>query len=189
MMDQTVNRGYPYPECDPPLVKDLSDIAQLRDLAEAVDADVQAVSDRADDLLVRPDAARMGMLALATVTVHEFTPFFDFVSFDTTGSLMADTVRGVIRVIEPGWYMIGGWVDATSATYLGLRMAFLQDGVRANSYCPQAETVPTNKQYVEHNATIFAPNPCDLSMTVRVGAATPNYPLAARIWCVQVAKL
>jgi hypothetical protein len=30
------DRGYPYPECDPPLTKDASDISQMRDLAQAV---------------------------------------------------------------------------------------------------------------------------------------------------------
>ena len=39
-MDQTDCLGLPFPECDPPLTKDASDIAQFRDLAEATDAAV-----------------------------------------------------------------------------------------------------------------------------------------------------
>ena len=53
-MDET-SRGYPYPECDPPLTKDVSDLpAQLKALADAVDADMTAVALQADTELIRP---------------------------------------------------------------------------------------------------------------------------------------
>lgn len=110
-MKETDCLGLPYPECNPPLTKDLSDIAQLRDLAFATDAAVQALDDRITEQLLLPDSVVMsGSDALLVGQDH--IQFYDGpVYYNNAG--MADTVAGGIRVQEDGWYAIGGWVTAS----------------------------------------------------------------------------
>lgn len=112
-MQTTDCLGLPYPECDPPLTKDASDIEQFRDLAEATDAAVQAFADSVSDRLLNPDAVNMfgGSNAAGQDIVH----FTSGVNFDNAG--MSDTVADVIRVVEDGWYIVGGWVAASSPTH------------------------------------------------------------------------
>lgn len=188
-MDSTLNRGYPYPECDPPLIKDASDIAHLRDLAVAVDTDVQAVYDRTADVIARPDAARMAMTATIASTENTVFPFFNARTFDSTGTSLTPTAEGLIRLVEPGWYQIGGWVQLVSAPFLGARIRFVQNGVAATSWCPQAEITQTNMQMPALTATVYVPVGGDtLGMELRIGAALPNYTYAARIWAVQMVR-
>lgn len=189
-MDQTELRGYPYPECNPPLTKDASDIAQVRNLAVAVDTDMQNLYDRATDVVVRPDACRMSMTATLADTANTLIPFFNSESFDTTtGGYMADTVNGVIRLQEPGWYEVGTYIDFTSATFLGARSCFLQNGARQTSFCTQAEIVAANHQFVHHTADIFVPVGGDtLSVLCTIGAGAPSYTYVARIWAQQVIR-
>lgn len=85
-MDQTVPFGFPYPQCDPPLTKDAADIAQLRDLAIAVDAVVEDLAVEADDLLISPDAAVMGNSGTQNTTVPEEGIVFNFLEYDTSAS-------------------------------------------------------------------------------------------------------
>lgn len=188
-MDQTPNRGYPFPECEPPLVKDASDIIQFRGLAEAVNDDVQAEYDRSDDVLIRPDGVRMSMSAFVAVTAASEIPFYDTMTFDTTGGSMATTLLGVITIVQPGWYMVGTWVDATAAVFQGLRCRFIQNGAPATSFCPQGEITTVNKQYIQYDATCFFEVPGTLGLELRAGAASPSYSYASRIWAQQVIAL
>lgn len=129
-MKETDCLGLPYPECDPPLTKDLSDIAQFRDLAFAVDDAVQALDDRITDQLLLPDAVIMSG-SDGLITGQDHTQFYDgAVFYDNAG--MADTVTGGIRVQEDGWYIIGGWVTAAatpSVTFsIGVRVEPVLNG-------------------------------------------------------------
>lgn len=189
-MDQTENRGYPYPQCEPPLTKDASDIAHLRDLAVAVNDDMNAVYNRAADALVRPDAARMATSLAIADTVNEFVPFLDSRSFDTTGpaNYMTPLAEGQLRLVEPGWYEIGCYVTLTSATYLGARVAFLRSGTQG-SWSTQCEIGPSNQQILNHSGTTFVPEGNDsLNIRVRIGASTPSYTYVARVWAQQVIR-
>lgn len=191
-MDETLNRGYPYPQCDPPLTKDASDIAHVRDLAAAIDADVQTVYDNAADIVVRPDAARMGIAPSVADTFGpgDFSPTFNTRTFDTTGTSMTPTAEGVLRLVEPGWYTVGGYGEFTTATFLGLRMCFLQNGVQATSYTQQARVVAGNVQLAFNTGELFVPTGGDaLTMRFRIGAASPSFTYIARIWAQQIAKL
>lgn len=186
-MDQTP-RGYPYPECDPPLTKDASDIAHLFNLAQAVAEDVQAVYDRSDDVLIRPDGCRRSVTG--TITEQQAFPLFTGTTYDTTGTAMSGGTHGGILLPEPGWYAVGAMVRATSTTYLGLRLAFLQNGVRATSFSPVANIVTTNVQNAALSAWVFTETPdALLGLHVRNGAALPNFPYAAALWAQQVVKL
>lgn len=192
-MKATPERGYPYPECDPPLTKDASDIIQLRNLATAVDTDVQAIYDRAADAVVLPDSARSAMSASVsdTLTPADISPFFGARTFDTSPGLrMTPTTEGIMRLIEPGWYSVGAYALFTSATYLGLRIRFDIDGVAATSFCPQAEIGLGNVQAAGHTAEIFNPSGnVELSLVCRLGAAAASYSYTARIWAVQTVRL
>lgn len=191
-MDVTDNRGYPYPECDPPLVKDASDIANLRDLAVAVDADVQGVFDLGSDVIARPDACRMGMSAIVASTAASVVPVQNFLNFDTTANLpdpMGDTVNGWINIREVGWYEIGTFGIFTSATFLGLRSRFLFDGAPATTWSPQADIAASNNQISQLSVVNYVARPnTTLQAEFRIGAASPSYTYVARIWAQQVIK-
>jgi hypothetical protein len=191
-MKSTPERGYPYPECDPPLTKDAADIAQLRNLAAAVDTDVQGVYNRANDAVVLPDSARMNMsLALAGTDVGEVVPFFNGRTIDTTvGNTMTPTSEGYLRLAEPGWYSVGAYAEFTTATFLGLRLCFTLDGTRVTSYSTQAMIGASNLQAAHHNAEIFAPvGGGALSVSCRIGAGAASYTYAVRIWATQTVRL
>lgn len=187
-MDQTLNRGYPYPECDPPLTKDASDIADLFNLAQAVAEDVQAIYDRSDDVLIRPDSCRRTMTG--TVTEQQTFPVFTTTTWDSTGGTMSTGTHGGILLVEPGWYLVGGNVQLSSTVFQGIRIAFVLDGVLNSSFGPQADIVGTNVQNAAHGVWVFAENPDTLlTMWLRDGAASPAGSYAASIWAQQVVKL
>jgi hypothetical protein len=115
MVSVTPNRSYPYPECDPPEVKDRSDIAFLRDLAEAVNTDADAEDAQIVQFLEKPDSARMswaGNLAGTGFTVAYFIPY-DTVTYDNTTGI-ANTTLGGIQVLERGIYMAASTVRAVN---------------------------------------------------------------------------
>jgi len=126
-VDTTDCLGLPFPVCAPPLVKDASDIAQLRDLAIATDTAVQELADRITNQLTNPPAVSVPSADnTAGNQVDHFlsgTP-----NFDNAG--MADTVSDVIRVNRAGWYMIGGTCLAQPPApgIIGLRCETLVNG-------------------------------------------------------------
>lgn len=189
-MDQTENRGYPYPECDPPLTKDASDIAHLRDLAVAVNDDMDAVFSRAADVLVRPDAARMSMSATVASTDTEFVPFLDSRSFDTTGpaNYMTPVSEGQLRLVEPGWYTVGCYVTLNAVGLLQGRAAFLRNG-NMGTFSDRADLGPGGAQCINHTADVFVPVGNEtLNVLVRIGVALPSYTYTARVWAQQVIR-
>ncbi|MGW0034668.1 hypothetical protein ACWDXD_33245 [Streptomyces sp. NPDC003314] len=137
-MKTTELYGLPYPECDPPLVKDASQIAQVRLLAEAVNEQVQDLVDYGDDVLFRPPAARLGILILPVVTTDSSAiPFFDTLVFGSNwgDSAPLDTAAGGLRVSTPGWYLVGCHALVVSATAGVLPMVRLTvNGASASSW-------------------------------------------------------
>lgn len=185
-MDQTINRGYPYPECDPPLTKDASDIAHLYNLAQAVADDVQAIYRRADDVVIRPDACRRSVTG--TLTDFQFFPVFTTTTFDTTGTGMSAGSEG-IRLVEPGWYLVGASVQATSTASLGMRLRIMLNGTAYSSFSPQAALTATNQHQQQYGTWVFSPNPnATVSLWIRTGAAAPAWPYSAALWAQQAAK-
>lgn len=103
-MDTTDCLALPFPECEPPLVKDASDIAQFKALADATDAAVAAYALAVSTTLTAPPMVLMqGTQAIAGTDVTHY--FNQPVIFDTAA--MADTSADVIRIPEDGWYMLG----------------------------------------------------------------------------------
>lgn len=150
-MDQTPIYGFPYPECDPPLVKDASDIEQLADLALAFDTAVENLNLKINDELLVPDMIRMNMSAATATTDQELTAFQDVFNWQTAGSGMSDTANGGIRIQEQGWYQIVGTtevsVTAPAATQLALRMAVVRNGVVASNFQDSGRIVSGDFQY------------------------------------------
>ena len=125
-MDTTDCLGLPYPQCDPPLVEDASDIEQFRDLAEATDAAVQAFDDQLTETLTAPPAA--AMTGGGAIAGSEANQFYSVVEFDTGG--LADLDGDGIRIVEDGWYMLGGSVRLSgfSPTVTNMRIDPLLNG-------------------------------------------------------------
>lgn len=126
-MDTTDCLGLPYPECDPPLVKDASNIEQFRDLALAVDAAVETYSDSLTDTLINPDAVIMtgGVTVAGADVIHYYSGVNKY-----NNANMANATLDLIEFQQDGWYMIGGWVAAsgTASTIIGLRVEPLLNG-------------------------------------------------------------
>ena len=140
-MNKTDNYGFPYPECDPPLVKDASQIAQFKALAMAVDAEVQRVDALADDQLTHPPSARATIAVVPVVTTDNLAvPLFDttvFASVSWGGSPI--TTENGLHVYKAGWYLAGCHALVSSATAAVLPMVRLTvNGTPASSWSTPA---------------------------------------------------
>lgn len=127
MADRTVNRGYPYPECDPPLVKDRSDIIDLKELAEAVNADAVAMNLRIIDFLEKPDSARINfngnLVSSGAVDGQTFIVPYNAVTYDNMGNLTALGSNALI-IRERGWYLFTSTLRCTNGA-VGTEQPFL----------------------------------------------------------------
>ena len=156
-MDTTDCLGFPFPECDPPLTEDLSDIGQFRDLAIAVDAAVQILADDIVEELRSPDYVAMSG-SLNNVAGQEQTMIYSVIEANNAG--MADTGAGGIFIQEDGEYLLGGWVDADaalSATSMGLRIEpFVNGELVAGRHGPGFPTfgTGTSLEYVAWMETV-----------------------------------
>jgi len=187
-MDQTPDRGYPFPECEPPLIKDASDIEQMRDLAVAIDADVQGLYNSASDLLVHPDVCRMQTGTVGPFTGQQVDVFFDAFNFDNTpGQAMSDTAAGGLRILEAGWYLIGGWTSALTTTTLALRQQFLANGAPRSNYQGSAGQAISGEQFFSSEEVLVL-NANDLvTMRLRHGAlSSTSWSYFSRIWAFQL---
>lgn len=111
-MDTTECLGIPYPQCEPPLIKDASDIIQFKALADVVDTAVDALADQLDEQLLTVDAVNV----TGTVVTNDgfVTHFFQNTpSFDNGG--LYDANKDLVVIKKDGWYAVGGWVSASSA--------------------------------------------------------------------------
>lgn len=189
-MGLTTDWGLPYPECNPPLRKDAGDIAQVRDLAEAMDEDVQGLYDDAYDQLIRPDAVRMSVAGTQTSGAGQiaFRPFYDVSTFDNTpGASMTDTVNGVIQIREPGVYLCGTWCSTVFATNQGMRVKFLKDGVLAANPHGTSNIISANTAYMSAAQTLRYQQPGTLGTELTAQAGT-TWAVTSRIWALQLVK-
>lgn len=114
-MKATDNFNLPYPECDPPLVKDASDIAHVRNLAEAVDTAVTGLVQFANDEFISPDACVVTAAAQAPLVNGEFITF-NAVAFDNSPGAVMGTLPKGITIRQSGFYFITGYLSSTGAT-------------------------------------------------------------------------
>lgn len=181
----TTPLGLPYPECDPPRVKDLSDAGQIRALAEAVDGLVQTIDDDLEAQLISPLAARMRESAPTAWPGGTANPNLNQTVFASTG--MGDTMAGGIRITKTGWYLVGMYclVIAGSGTEVAARPNILRNGTNLLSYgdVGQQVTVTAGDVYV---STTVQLNAGDL-LKVRVatnGAAA--YTTTSHLWAFEL---
>lgn len=184
MMD-TTPLGFPYPECDPPRVKDLSDIGQLRALAEAVDTTVQQVADDLDAQLITPLAARMRQSVATAWPAGTATPILDQVIFASPG--MGDTTAGGIRITSRGWYMIGTYtlVIIGSGTELQARPILFRNQSLLVPHGDRAQLVTATAEdpYLSTTALLEVG---DL-ITVRIGTTgAAGFSTTAHLWAIQL---
>jgi hypothetical protein len=183
-MDTTDCLGLPYPQCDPPLTKDASDIIQFRDLALATDAAVQELADEITDTLTAPDAVYMegGQNAAGNDVYHDLN---GFVNFDTAG--MADTVSDRIVIQQDGWYMIGGsvYMSTTAGSSNGLRVEPLLNGAPFTSRQGPGWSLIT--EYVNWVDVAFFRQGDQLNlMTHHFGSAVTVFTYTVDMWALQI---
>lgn len=131
MVDRTDNRGYIYPECDPPLVKDRSDIDYLRELAVQINNDAARMDADLLEFIERPDAARIAYTGTVTTSGSGngfyFTVPYDTLTYDNTAG-MVDLGANGIRVIERGWYLFTSSLRCTNGGSQGTSVRHLRNG-------------------------------------------------------------
>jgi hypothetical protein len=123
-MDTTVNRGYPFPQCEPPLIKDEANApAQTRLLAEAMAADFDTVSALIDSAYQYPTAI-MRLTNSTPVNSTGSIPF-DTIEYDPEGWV---TLPNII-VPDNGIYLITAFAASVSGTNVqSLALQFTGDG-------------------------------------------------------------
>jgi hypothetical protein len=133
--DRTANRGYSFPECEPPLVKDRSDIGFLRDLATEVDTDASALSESIDDLIERADTVRLAFAGAITVTNSSSGNAVFIIPYNSTTyaqpAAMADLTAFGVRIGERGYYMATSYVRCTTngSAQQGPQVRHLRNGL------------------------------------------------------------
>lgn len=189
-MDQTPVYGFPFPECEPPLVADASDIEQMRDLAVAIDTVVTTIDNNVAQVLSHPDACRM--MSATNVPVAgdpngtTATVNYSLFNFDNTpGQLMTDTAAGVVRIQETGWYLIGHWITAAEDPIPGAlpRARFLVNGSPASGFTHRAPAGGRDFQGYE----VLRLNAQDsVTSQISMGTGTGSIVYTARIWALQL---
>lgn len=189
-MKETEVYGFPYPECNPPLVKDSSQIVQMASLALAIDTEVQRVVDEANLELITPPNARATIAVLPVATTDSLvTPAFDLSVFQAGGAAI-DTGAGGLRVQDAGWYFAGCHALVTSATAAVLPAVRLTvNGAPASSWSA------VGGNYIALNSRLAALSGVPLvlaandviRMEIRhTAAGSPAWDYRPHIWCVRM---
>lgn len=187
-MDET-SRGYPYPECDPPLTKDVSDLpAQLKALADAVDADMTAVALQADTELIRPQLARIREAAASPPWASQLvTPNYDAVDFDTHG--MFDAPNNGLRIQSSGWYYLGTFciVLIAAAVEINARTRIIRNGQPLTNNSDQARLASATAEDPYVSTTAFL-DEGDLIRTqiIHSGPGATAFTTQSRLWAMQL---
>lgn len=193
MANRTPNRGYIYPECDPPLVKDRSDIDWLRQLATDVDGDATGVEFKIQEFLEKPDAARIAFTGIINTSGagsgFQFTVPYDTVTYDNTAG---STALGLLalRVRERGWYAFTSTVRCTNGGEQGTSVRHLLNGAD-NGRAFEGPSKPINGN--EENMAIMDVMQCNVDdlITTRVlqSGAAGAYTFECRLTMIQLLKL
>lgn len=187
-MDATECFGFPYPQCDPPLTKDASDIEQVRDLAEAVDDVMQEFADDIVAQLVRPPACRMtNLVAYVSTTADNVIPM-DASSFDNQpGLAMTDVANGGIKIVVDGWYQVGAWVRSTVATDVQTRIRFLINSDPATNFQGPGGLVQAGFQDCNGEEVLELRVDDVITLGTRNGSPGTSVSYTGHMWAVLVA--
>lgn len=184
-MKTTDTYGFPYPECDPPLVKDASQIVQLRNLAFAVDTATEQVADEADLAIVRPQTVRVSQSVAVASTANLVTPVFNSVqfnpyalTFDANGAPIAD---------ETGWWLVGTYAIAVCATPINAQVRFTINGSAATSWSDEAAVFQANTQYPYASTMLYVSEGQTMNLEVMHDTGgSPSWTSRAFFWALKV---
>ena len=183
-MDVTDCLKLPYPQCDPPLVKDASDIEQFRDLAEATDAAVQAYDDQLTDTLTSPP------LAIATggsnTAGTEVNQFYGVLEYENDS--LWDSVYQGFRIQEDGWYQLGGTVRLSgfSPTVTNLRVDPLLNGDPWSSRQGPGHVIGGTENVCWTDVGFFRTGDLLNTRTAHTGNPATVATYTARMWILQI---
>ncbi|TRV72590.1 hypothetical protein FKN01_29840 [Streptomyces sp. 130] len=185
-MDTTPNYGIPYPECDPPLVKDASTVTQIAALAYAADAALDTVYAQAEQDVFNPDSVRM-QAASVTGTGQDRIPVFTSETVDTGG--MSDTSTGVVQIVEPGRYYVGAYTSSTTSTLTQLRVRFLINGSPVSNFQTPGYATPLSGSMIAGyaDAVLSFQEPVALSIQIRHSSSgATSWNSQAELWATQL---
>lgn len=194
MTKRTDNRLYIYPECDPPLVKDRSDIGFMRELAQEINSDAATMDARIQDFIEKPDAARIAFAGSVTTTGtpgNSFIVPYNVVTYDnTTGS--TDLGSNALTPAERGWYMFVSTVRCTNGGELNMLVRHGKSGTvyqKARRY--EGPSFPITAS--EENMTTCDVLRCDVGDRVHTRVAVDGvggtFTWEARLTMIQLHKL
>lgn len=134
-MNQTDDRGYPYPECRPPYVEDAADLPlQLKNLAEAVDDDVTALSVQAADALNPPAA----LIESTTPQAPLAGAAFDYTTtVFATNPAIPNLLDNALVCTSSGLYLVTGTCASSANNNTNAHQLVLL----VNNQAVQAETI------------------------------------------------
>lgn len=189
MTDRTDNRGYSYPECDPPLVMDRSDIGFLRDLATEVNADAQALDDRIETLIERPAAARQAFAASLVIVKSSIGDAVMTIPYSSTTyanpASFSDLAAFGLRIPERGFYMFTSYVRTTTAGLCDLQVRHLRNGLartEGRRFEGPGFTVDTAIETSMQTSDVFPCNAGDLIRTqIKLSPVDGTYAFEARL--------
>jgi hypothetical protein len=190
------DRGYPYPECDPPLTKDASDISQMRDLAQAVNSDATAQDARMVQLIEKPDAVRVAYAASLVVTKSSAGDAIFIIPYNSTTyaqpAAFADLTAFGLRVQERGYYWVTSTVRCTNAGLAGMQIRHLRNGLartEGRRFEGPAWPVIASESSMQTADLMYA-NAGDLIRTqVKMSPADGTYAFEARLAAIQILPL
>jgi hypothetical protein len=190
------DRGYPYPECDPPLTKDASDISQMRDLAQAVNSDAAAQDARMVQLIEKPDAVRVAFAASLVVTKSSAGDAIFIIPYNSTTyaqpAAFADLTAFGLRVQERGYYWVTSTVRCTNAGLAGMQIRHLRNGLartEGRRFEGPAWPVIASESSMQTADLMYA-NAGDLIRTqVKMSPADGTYAFEARLAAIQILPL
>lgn len=197
MTDRTPNRGYPYPECDPPLVKDASDIGFLRDLAQSVNADANGLDDLIETLIERPPAARQAFAASLVITKSSLGNAVLTIPYSSTTyanpASMSDLTAFGLRIPERGFYFFTSYVRCTTGGLTDLQVRHLRNGLartEGRRFEGPSFTVDTAIETSMETADLIPCNAGDLIRTqIKLSPADGTYAFEARLSGILVLPL
>lgn len=193
-MKATETYGFPYPECDPPLVKDSSQIVQFQQQAEAVDEEVQRIVTLANDQLVHPPATRLAIAVVPVATTDSLAvPFFDTSVFAVNwGAGNALGSHGGAQIYKGGWYLAGCHALVSSATAAVLPMVRLTvNGTPASSWsAPAGNYGVSNGRLAALNAVPLLLSAGDVvRMEIKhLAPASPSWDYRPHLWAVRMVE-
>lgn len=194
MVNRTDNRLYIYPECDPPLVKDRSDIDYLRELAVEVNNDAATLDARLQDFVEKPDAARIAFAGNVTILGTPGASFlvpYNVTTYDNTAGSV-DLASNALVPLERGWYAFCSQVRCTNGGGVNMGVRHGKSGTvyqKPRRYEGMSSPITAN----EDSMTTFDVLRCDAGDFIRTRVITDGiagtYAWEARLSMIQLHKL